>query len=138
MEQNIVKTKTQYSFACLLFVISILSWAQTKNSEAHFNLFTYDQFGKVQVIKDIKVSKDKIYVDGAPLSSTENMIKAKYLKKLVESKGGLKEINCSTGNFIFRKSVNGLDTVENGCLDTKRYKDLNLIFDQFRKDVVLK
>jgi len=102
------------------------------------HLFSYDRNGKVMGIREVKYQQNKLIVDGLELSAMEAAIKAKNLKSIFKSKLNVKNVSCNSGKFILRISKSQKDSIENGCLDSKRYFELQESFEKMKKDVVLK
>lgn len=102
------------------------------------HLFSYDKNGKVMGIKEVRYQQNKLLVDGIELTPMEAAIKAKNLKAIFKSKLVTKNVTCYAGKYILRVSKSQKDSIENGCLDSKRYIELNDAFVKMQKDVVLK
>lgn len=125
--------KTSIIFALLIFFHNAFA-----DETYQLHLFSYDRNGKVMGIKEIKYQQNKLIVDGFELTVMEAAIKAKYLKNIFKKNLSANNSTCNAGKFILRVSKSKKDTIENGCLDSKRYFELHESFDKMRKDVVLK
>lgn len=137
MEENTVKTK--FFFLVFIMILSAQVNADDTNDtkDASINLFTYDQYGKVLLMKEVKIVKNLIFIDGAQLSPIEMTVKSKYFAELMKlKKSDIK--TCSEGKYILRRNYNGQDSIETGCLSSKRFVEINNHFHNLRKDVVLK
>lgn len=130
-EQNTVKIS-------IIFIL--LTFLQIAHAEESYllHLFSYDKNGKVLGIKEVKYQQNKLFVDGFELNPLEAAIKAKYLKNIFKTKLTSNNLTCNAGKFILRVSKSKKDSIENGCLDSKRYFELHESFSRMRKDVVLK
>jgi hypothetical protein len=121
-----------------IILIGSFSLYSSEGNETSYNLFVYNQHGKVLKIEEVKIVKENVFVNGERLSPVEVTIKSKYLNSIFRPRTSAKTENCSAGKYIFRMSSNKKDSIENGCLETKRYAEITKIFDRFKPDVVLK
>lgn len=122
-----------------MMFIAILFMQKAFAEDAYqLHLFSYDRNGKVMGIREVKYQQNKLIVDGLELSAMEAAIKAKNLKSIFKSKLNVKNVSCNSGKFILRISKSQKDSIENGCLDSKRYFELQESFEKMKKDVVLK
>ncbi len=122
----------------IIFILFIFLQHAQADESYQLHLFSYDRNGKVMGIKEIKYQQNKLFVDSFELTPMEAAIKAKYLKNIFKSKFTANNLTCNAGKFILRVSKSKKDSIENGCLDSKRYFELHESFDKMRKDVVLK
>lgn len=109
-----------------------------EESPAVVVLFSTNNRG-VEFKKEVVIiNKSSVMVNKEKLSSTEIITQAEYLKKINEFLPSTPTTFCESGTFkhIFKKDK--IEKVENGCLNSPRYKDLLLSFNSLKKDPITK
>lgn len=118
----------------LFILLPIVSFGAANTGQ--FEIKTFDQHQKMQEDHSIIVNNETVEVDGAKLSITEVSIKAKYFSKLI-SRSKNDSSRCSSGHYIYQVKYNEISFIERNCLNSKRYSELKVLFDNFKKNVVL-
>ncbi len=119
----------KYAFLALGFVLVASTWAQDLPNQE--STFAIKEQGTYSGIYTLKVKNKKVFVNGIELPNTQVEKNLKEIASLLENSG--KEENCSGNEFVHQVKDSQNFKRERGCLNQKRFSELQQNFQKLTK-----
>ena len=112
----------------ILFLVPMISFA--KNIEIAFEYET-EYSGKVN--EHIKLIESRLYLNNRELDPIQWQVNHLDFQMILGKFKSNK--NCKRDKFVLSKKVDGVETIESGCVGDKRYLTLVKAFNKIKADI---
>ncbi len=119
----------KYAFLSLGFILVASTWAQDLPNQE--STFAIKEQGTYSGIYTLKVKDKKVFVNGIELPKTQVEKNLKEIASLLENSG--KEESCPGNEFIHQVKDSQNFKRERGCLNQKRFSELQQNFQKLTK-----